>query len=131
MSNAKKVDCALLPPCSNTVDKKLKRAHLISIVWGNADSAHPGESLDPQNFGWKEKDGYYDFDWYSGPSMPDDLFDEEDETQEDYQANVTVMISILPIVKAMEQIQILTMSGVMTQKANLKFKYLFLLHDSN
>lgn len=85
MSNAKKVDCALLPPCSNTVDKKLKRAHLISIVWGNADSAHPGENLDPQNFGWKEKDGYYDFDWYSGPSMPDDLFDEEDETQEDYQ----------------------------------------------
>ncbi len=48
MSNVKKIDCALLLPCSKTVDKKLKRAHLISMVWGNADSAQPGERLDPQ-----------------------------------------------------------------------------------
>ena len=84
MSNVKKVDCALLPPCSKKLDKKLKRAHLISMVWGNADSAHPGENLDPRHFGWKEKDGCYDFDWYLGPSMPDDLF-EEDEAQEDFE----------------------------------------------
>ncbi len=84
MSNVKKVDCALLPPCSKTVDKKLKRAHLISMVWGNADSAQPGERLDPRNFGWKEKDGCYDPDWYSGPSMPDDLLEEEDDEEQDY-----------------------------------------------
>lgn len=83
MSNVKKVDCALLPPCSKTVNKKLQRAHLISMVWGNADSAHPGENLDPRNFGWKEKDGCYAPEWFSGPSMPDDLFQGEDEEQED------------------------------------------------
>ena len=83
MSNVKKVDCALLPPCSKTVDKKLKRAHLISMVWGNADSAQPGERLDG-NFGWKEKDGCYDPDWYSGPSMPDDLLEEEEDEEQDY-----------------------------------------------
>lgn len=85
MLNVKKVDCALLPPCSKTVDKKLQRAHLISMIWGNADSAHPGEGLDPQNFGWKEIDGCYAPEWFSGPPMPGDLFQEdEDEEQEEY-----------------------------------------------
>ena len=52
------------------------------MVWGNADSVNPPENLDPRDFGWKEKDGGYDFNWYSGPSMPDGLFN-EDETQND------------------------------------------------
>lgn len=74
MSNLKKVDCALLPPCAKTVQKKLERAHLISIIWGNADSAKPGHGLEPQNYGWKEKDGFFTQEWFLGDAMPDYLF---------------------------------------------------------
>ena len=59
MTYVKKVDCALLPHCAKTVHNKMQRAHFISIRWGNADSAHPGHCLDPLNYGWKEKTGYY------------------------------------------------------------------------
>ena len=58
MTNVKKVDFALLPPWAKTVHNKMQRAHYISIIWGNADSAHPGNGLDPLNYGWKEKNGY-------------------------------------------------------------------------
>ena len=36
MTNVKRVDCALLPPCAKTVHNKMQRAHFISILWGNA-----------------------------------------------------------------------------------------------
>ena len=55
MTNVKKVDCALLPPCAKTAHNKMQRAHFINILWGNADSAHPGHGLDYLNYGWKEK----------------------------------------------------------------------------
>lgn len=87
MSNVKKVDCALLPPCAKTVHNKLQRAHFISILWGNADSAHPGLGLDPLNYGWKENNGYYTPDWYLGHAMPDYLFQEE-EREEDITVNL-------------------------------------------
>ena len=78
MANVKKVDCALLPPCAKTLRNKTRRAHFISIVWGNADSAHPGEGLDPLSYGWKDKNGDYAPDWLSGPALPDYLFQEGD-----------------------------------------------------
>lgn len=61
---------------------KLRRAHFISILWGNADSPHPGHGLDPLNYGWKEKNRYYTPDWFVGPAIPDDLF-QEGELEED------------------------------------------------
>lgn len=84
MTNVKKVDCALLPPCAKTVHKKLQRAHFISVLWGNADLPHPGNGLDPLQYGWKDKNGCYTPDWFSGPSIPDDLFEEgSDDSVED------------------------------------------------
>jgi len=83
MANVKKVDCALLPPCAKTLRNKTRRAHFISIVWGNADSAHPGEGLDPLNYGWKDKNGDYAPDWFSGPALPDYLFQERELLDED------------------------------------------------
>ena len=46
----------------------------------NADSPHPEENLEPQSFGWK---GCYVLEWFSGPPMPEDLFQEDNE-REDY-----------------------------------------------
>jgi len=82
MANVKKVDCALLAPCANTLHQKLRRAHLVSIIWGNADSPQPGDGLDPLDYGWKEKNGCYVPIWFSGPTLPDHLF-EEGEQEED------------------------------------------------
>ena len=82
MTNVKKVDCALLPPCAKTVHNKMQRSHFISILWGNADSAHPSHSLDPLNYRWKEKHGYNTPDWFLGPALPDYIF-YEGEREED------------------------------------------------
>ena len=58
--------------------KKLQRAHFIAFKWGTADSPHPGQDMDPLNYGWKDKNGIYIPDWFSGPAIPDDLFKEDD-----------------------------------------------------
>ncbi|KAJ8031889.1 hypothetical protein HOLleu_25241 [Holothuria leucospilota] len=91
ITSVRKVDCALLPPCANTVHNKLRRAHFISILWGSADSPHPGHGLDPLNFGWKEKNGFYVPEWFVGPALPDNLFQEEEQEDgsvEDLQCNI-------------------------------------------
>lgn len=94
ITSVRKVDCALLPPCANTVHNKLRRAHFISILWGSADSPHPGHGLDPLNFGWKEKNGFYVPEWFVGPALPDNLFQEEEQEEqeeggmEDLQCNI-------------------------------------------
>ena len=89
MTNVKKVDCALLPPCAKTAHNKMPQAHFISIIWGNADSAHPRHSLDPLNYRWKEKNGYTS-DWFLGPALPDYIFHEgerEEESIKDHQSD--------------------------------------------
>ncbi|XP_041362193.1 uncharacterized protein LOC121378189 [Gigantopelta aegis] len=74
LASVKKIDCTLLPPCARTLCNKTKRAHFVSIVWGHADSSHPDQGLDPLNYGWKDKNGCYVPDWFSGPAVPDYLF---------------------------------------------------------
>ena len=72
MTNVKKVDFALLPPCAKTVHNKMQRAHFISILWGNADSAHPGNGVGSSELRMERKNGYYT--WFFGPALPDYLF---------------------------------------------------------
>ena len=89
MTNVKKVDYALLPPCAETIYNEIQRAPFISILWENADSAHFGHGLNPLNYGWKEKNYYYIPDWFLGPALPDYLFREwerEEDSIEYYQS---------------------------------------------
>ena len=68
----------------------MQRAHFISILWGNADSAHPEHGLDPLNYGWKDNTGYYTPDWFLGPSLPYYLFhkgEREGDSIEDHQSD--------------------------------------------
>ena len=74
MSKVNRVDCALLPSCAKTVSNKLQRAHYVTIIWGNADNPNPDYNLEPLQFGWKEDRGCYTPDWYSGATLPVDLF---------------------------------------------------------
>ena len=76
MDNIKKVDCALLPPCAKTLWNKTKRAQYLSIIWGNADSSQPGHDLNPLLYGWKQAHGHFTPEWFPGPDVPDNLFDE-------------------------------------------------------
>ncbi|KAK6168800.1 hypothetical protein SNE40_019977 [Patella caerulea] len=82
MCGIKKVDCALLPPCEKTVYSKLQRAHFVSIIWGRADSADPGHGLDPLQFGWSKKNGCCSPEWFLGPAMPDNIFDDVDSGED-------------------------------------------------
>lgn len=77
MTNIKKVDCALLPPCSDALKQKLRRAQLVSTIWGKANLPQPAHHLDPLDYGWKEENGCYVPIWFTGPSLPEDLFEEE------------------------------------------------------
>ena len=83
----KKVDCALLPPCANTVKMKVQRAHYISIVWGNADTPQPANAMDPLEYGWAQQgNDCLTPVWFQGPPLPDDISrptEEQDEGQHD------------------------------------------------
>lgn len=81
MANVKKVDCALLPPCGKTLQNKIWRAHYVCIIWGNADSTHPDQDLDPLLYGWKDERGHYAPDWFPGPAEPDILFEGDHQSE--------------------------------------------------
>lgn len=83
LSNIKKVDCALLPPCAKSLWHKTQRAHYIGIIWGNADSKEPAHGLDPQKYGWKVENGHFTPDWFLGPAMPDDIFKSHPDSDRD------------------------------------------------
>ena len=46
--------------------------------------------MDPLNYGWKEKNGYYTPDWFFGPALPDYLF-HEGKREEDHQSDVATV----------------------------------------
>ena len=91
MTNVKKVNCAVIPICAKTVHNKMQRAHFISIIWGNADSARPGHGLyHLMNHGWKEKNGYYTPDLFLSPALLGYLFlegEQEEDSIEDHQSD--------------------------------------------
>lgn len=83
MSNIKKVDCALLPPCGKTLKNKIQRAHYVAIIWGNADSTQPAQGLDPLQYGWTTtREGHYIPDWFPGAVEPDWLFRENNTSEQ-------------------------------------------------
>ena len=50
--------------------------------------------MDPLNYGWKEKNGYYTPDWLFGPALSDYLFHEgerEEDSIEDHQSDVATV----------------------------------------
>ena len=74
MSNIKKVDCALLPPSRPTLQKKLQRAHYVTLLWSHAHTAFPAQGLSPTDYGWSIKRDLLLPTWFDGPSVPDSLF---------------------------------------------------------
>ena len=61
----------------------MRRVQLVSTIWGKASSPEPAHNLNPLDYGWNEKNGYYVPIWFTGPTLPKDLFEEEgDRTPE-------------------------------------------------
>ncbi|KAG1670545.1 hypothetical protein GQR58_016805 [Nymphon striatum] len=83
LANIKKFDCALLPPCTKTLQNKIRRAHYVSITWGNAEASTPTDGLDPEKYGWKMENGCLVPDWFDGPVIPADLFHDKEDTDVD------------------------------------------------
>ncbi|KAG1650522.1 hypothetical protein GQR58_027928 [Nymphon striatum] len=83
LANIKKFDCALLPPCTKPLQNKIRRAHYVSITWGNAEASTPTDGLDPEKYGWKMENGCLVPDWFDGPVIPADLFHDKEDTNVD------------------------------------------------
>ena len=65
------------------LQKKIRRAHYVSIMWGNAESSNPTDGLNPERYGWKMEDGCLVPDWFDGPVIPADIFHDKQDTDLD------------------------------------------------
>ena len=70
LANVKRINCALLPPCTATLKKKIQRAQYLSILWHRADKQNPSDGLDPTQFGWKKDEKAFIPEWFEGSSVP-------------------------------------------------------------
>lgn len=74
LANIKKIDCALLPPSLRTLEKKLQRAHYVTVLWSHANTASPDQGLSPTDYGWSVKSDLLQPTWFDGLPAPDSLF---------------------------------------------------------
>lgn len=74
LANIKKTDCALLPPSRQILDKKLQRAHYVTILWNHINFACPDQGLSPTDYGWSANGNLLQPVWFDGPALPDALF---------------------------------------------------------
>ena len=71
----------MLPPCRDTLTNKIRRANMVSLIWGRANQKNPSQDLDPCEFGWKTDDsGKYAPLWSSGPVLPSVMATTSSET---------------------------------------------------
>ena len=66
-----------------TLQKKIRCAHYVSIMWGNAESSNPTDGLNPERYGWKMEDGCLVPDWFDGTVIPADIFRDKQDTDLD------------------------------------------------
>ena len=84
LSNVRKIDCSLLPPTRSSLLMKLKRTLYVTKLWTRASEPNPTVGLSPSDFGWHEDDdGSLVPEWFSGPVIPEDLFPEVSEEEEE------------------------------------------------
>ena len=51
LANLKKMNCAILPPCSKTLLKHIERSNFVARMWRRADDVNPTEGQHPLHFG--------------------------------------------------------------------------------
>lgn len=86
----KSFDAACIPPCERELYQHFLRTYYITKVWANADKKVPLEidddvfvvrELNPTDCGWIQDDnGFYEFNWFDGPQLPETIEDVLTET---------------------------------------------------
>ncbi|XP_028982536.1 uncharacterized protein LOC114841645, partial [Diachasma alloeum] len=74
-----------LPPCQVELYQQYLRSRYITSVWRNAHCKLPS-TLKPEENGWSEKEGKYEFAWFSGDQLPEfveDVVIQPDKSCED------------------------------------------------
>ncbi|XP_030837116.1 uncharacterized protein LOC105437992 [Strongylocentrotus purpuratus] len=74
LAHIKKVDCALLPPCRQTLQMKIRRTQYVATSWTRASNARPTEGISPTDYGWQTKGSLLVPRWFDGPAIPEKLF---------------------------------------------------------
>ena len=76
----KKLDCALLPPCKQSLEMKVLRSTYVTTQWINAVKAFPVAGIMPCNYGWSKNDeGILMPLWFHGPELPDNLLKKKND----------------------------------------------------
>lgn len=83
LANIKRVDCALLPPCRQTLEMKIHRTQYVTALWTHAMTTSPGDGLSPTDYGWSVSDNLLKPTWFKGPAIPDSLFTKGSNNIED------------------------------------------------
>lgn len=88
LSKLKSFDPATLPPCRSTLEQKIYRVNFVTHILINSHKAHISE-WDPLNNGWikEERTGNLIPNWFEGERVPDDLFHEETEIEDNDSEN--------------------------------------------
>ena len=79
--NAKNFDVSNLPPCQSELRQHLLRTAYIAKLWRNSHLQIP-TTLSPIEHGWKECDGMYDYKWFEGDQLPNEVSDIIIESEE-------------------------------------------------
>ena len=61
-----------MPPCKDTLAKKIERSNYVAYLWKRANAATPQQHC-PADHGWCLKETSYCINWYNGPTLPSNL----------------------------------------------------------
>ena len=69
----KKINCASLPSCSETLIHHIKRTNFVAKMWKQADEVNPTGGEHPINYGWiKTGEGLHPL-WFTGNPVPSSI----------------------------------------------------------
>lgn len=72
LTNVKRVDCALLSPCLQTLNMKVQRTKYVTTLWTEARTTTTVSGMVPIEYGWHMNNGILETIWFKGPAMSDD-----------------------------------------------------------
>ena len=91
LGKIKRIDCALLPPCPKTLEKKIMRCHYVNEMWSKTGCSSPLDGLsDATRFGWKMENEYVP-EWFSGTSVPSAISNTDVQPKPDDSINSGVL----------------------------------------
>lgn len=73
LARMKKINCASLPPCYETLSHHIKRANFVAKMWKKADEVNPTGGESPVNYGWMKTENGLQPVWFTGNPVPSNI----------------------------------------------------------